>query len=83
MDELLEKLESAQRSSELIFEWVEKVKLAARAQADDPTLWGLDKERPPSRAEAHIIQSLRWLHEVIETGDETALRSIVKQSADL
>ncbi len=55
----------------------DKIKQAVAAQADDNSLW--QEERV---YEAYLNQSLRWLHSVIETGDENALASILEQSKE-
>lgn len=57
-------------------DWKAKVLKAVNAQAEDETLWCLE----PSVGEAYVTQSLRWLHEVIEKGSETALKAILGQS---
>ena len=49
---------------------------AVEAQANDETLW-LDGG---SVGEAYALQSLRWLHSVIEENDLDALKAIVNQS---
>lgn len=55
--------------------WREAVDLAIDAQAHDKTLWD-----PQTVQEAYILQSLRWLHMVIEDHDVEALKNIVNQS---
>ena len=57
---------------------IKLVSQAVEAQANDETLWVLD----PSIGEAYMQQSLRWLHRVIEDGDEAALASIIEQAED-
>jgi len=51
---------------------------AVNAQAEDESLWFVAE----SITEAYIQQSLRWLHDVIETGNERALNGIIEQSKD-
>ena len=56
---------------------------AVKAQAEDETLWAVNmpgEEFRISVAEAYMQQSLRWLHDVIEKGDENALRRIIDQA---
>lgn len=57
-------------------EIMELVKKAVDAQAVDETIWF----KAEHIGEAHLQQSLRWLHRVIEDGDEDALQSILNQS---
>jgi hypothetical protein len=57
---------------------LEMITLAVDAQINDESLWILD----PSIGEAYALQSLRWLHRVIEQSDRQALAKIVHQSED-
>ena len=78
--------------------WLQVI-LAVEAQANDETLWGFNvmvngelerfENKAPSKkpavgiGEAYVQQSLRWLHQVIESGDLKALQSIIDQSKGL
>lgn len=56
---------------------------AVRIQAEDETLWHFNMPGEPfqvSIGEAYVQQSLRWLHKVIEEGDEQALQAIINQN---
>lgn len=57
-------------------EWRSNLLKAVEAQAEDETIW----TKPHSVNEAYLLQSLRWLHRVIEQNDLNALKSIVDQS---
>jgi hypothetical protein len=59
-----------------IDKWRLKLLAAVEAQANDETLWPLD----PSVGEAYVLQSLRWLHMLIEENDQAAFAKIVDQS---
>lgn len=59
-------------------EWKINIRNAVEAQANDQTLWSLR----PTVHEAYVLQSLRWLHRVIEDRDDEALSSIIAQSED-
>jgi len=50
---------------------------AVSFQASDETLWN-----PTTIGAAHVTQSLRWLHELIETDSDLTLKSIKNQSED-
>jgi hypothetical protein len=52
---------------------------AVEAQARDETLWPVYGE---SVQTAHVVQSLRWLHELIENDSDVAINNIVYQSKD-
>lgn len=54
---------------------LEMIKKAVDAQSEDETIWFVANHI----GEAHLQQSLRWLHRVIEYGNEDALQSILKQ----
>lgn len=53
------------------------IQTAINAQAEDHLLW-----QHATIVEAYIIQSLRWLHAVVEDNDPKALASIVEQSEE-
>lgn len=57
---------------------LEMIQKAINAQAEDQSLWF----HADHITEAYIQQSLRWLHRVIEDGDERALNSILEQAED-
>lgn len=71
---------------------MEKIHIAVLAQVNDETLWctnesedGELKRKPKIQSavtigEAYVQQSLTWLHEVIEFGDDRALKNIIDQS---
>lgn len=52
------------------------IRQAVNAQAEDETLW----IQPRHASEAYFMQSLRWLHSVIEDGDPEALKKILEQN---
>lgn len=54
------------------------IKSAINAQAEDHSIWFI----ADSISEAYLQQSLRWLHKVIEDGDQKAFDSIIEQSAE-
>lgn len=56
------------------------IRKAIFAQANDDTLWILSDGC--TAGEAYVMQSLRWLHRVIEEGDTEALAKIIAQSKD-
>lgn len=55
----------------------QNIKLAINAQAEDPLLW-----QAATASEAYLVQSLRWLHFVVEENDPEALAKIIDQSKD-
>ena len=71
------------KSTKINYLLFEKVKAAVDAQANDETLWPVNipgQEFTVSIGQAYVQQSLRWLHRVIEDGDEAALKAIIDQS---
>lgn len=66
-------------------EALEKITKAVNAQANDGSLWAVNMPGKPfcvGIGEAYIQQSLRWLHYVIEDGDDAAMNSIIEQSKE-
>lgn len=61
----------------------DRIMQAIRAQFEDDTLWAVNVPGEPFEVtvtEAHVIQSLRWLHKFIKDDDQQALKAIINQS---